>query len=218
LKQVLVFDLDDTLFPEHAYVRSGLTAVGVWLASRHGLDGFFSRAWARFEAGTRGRLFDEALSDLGAKSLLGEVPTLVRVYRTHEPDIALHPDAAWALDHLSQTHRLGLLTDGYLETQTRKVRALGIARHFHAIVYSDAFGRANWKPSPVPYTTCATALGVPHAACTYVGDNPTKDFVTARQLGWTCIQVCRPDGQYGGPPPSEAHAAHRRIQSLHDLI
>jgi len=60
LVDVVVFDLDDTLYLERDYVRSGFRAVDAWLASR-GILGFFGEAWANFENGLRGKAFDRAL-------------------------------------------------------------------------------------------------------------------------------------------------------------
>ena len=59
LADVVVFDLDDTLYLERDYVRSGFRAVDAWLASR-GILGFFGEAWANFENGLRGKAFDRA--------------------------------------------------------------------------------------------------------------------------------------------------------------
>ena len=54
----VVFDLDDTLYLERDYVRSGFFAVGRYLEERHDLQGFESAAWQEFEAGRRGDIFD----------------------------------------------------------------------------------------------------------------------------------------------------------------
>jgi len=53
-----VLDIDDTLYLERDYVRSGFCAVGRWLAEHQNVEDFFERAWALFEAGARGNIFD----------------------------------------------------------------------------------------------------------------------------------------------------------------
>jgi putative hydrolase of the HAD superfamily len=50
-----------------------------------------------------------------------------------------------------------------------------------------------------------------------VGDNPAKDFVTPRRLGWRTIQIIR-DGAVHDPVPKDAdHAADVQITSLDQL-
>lgn len=215
--RALVFDLDDTLFPEHSFVYSGFKAVDIHLRAQHGIQGFSPAAAALFESGQRGNIFDQALLQLGHPAPAELVQSLVAVYRSHLPEIGLHEDARWALEHFKGRLKLGLITDGYLETQRRKVEALGIAPYFDAIVFSDAHGRENWKPSPVPYERCMETLGMTGPECVYVGDNPKKDFVTAKRLGWRTFQVSRAGGEYVGMIPEESHRADAQLASLYEL-
>ncbi len=149
--RTLVFDLDDTLFPERAFVFSGFEAVDGWLRKEMTIHGFLQQASAEFNAGARGDIFNLALRHLGAEDDPVVIRQMVEIYRAHRPRIALFADAAWALTHFGRRMELALLTDGYLAVQQRKVAALGIAERFAAIVYSDELGRNAWKPSQVPY-------------------------------------------------------------------
>ncbi len=189
--RAVVFDLDDTLFPEAAYVASGFRAVGEALAA----------------AGARGDVLDEALRQSGIASA---VSWCVARYREHRPDITLFPEALEVLEYLRGKVKTGLLTDGRLVAQKSKVAALGPATRVDAVVYSDSFGRENWKPSAVPYRAVAEALGVAHDARVYVADNPQKDFITARNLRWRTIQSARPGQTHTAAPPSAAHATDLR--------
>jgi putative hydrolase of the HAD superfamily len=213
----LVFDLDDTLFPEHQFVLSGFAAVDEWLQSHFGLVGFLQVATLKFQSGVRGRIFDEAIDLLGWSDHGISIDTMLTVYREHRPTIELHEDARWAIERTSGSFCLGLLTDGFLATQKRKVEALGIADHFDAIVYSDEFGRDCWKPSPVPYQALMERLGGPAESFTYVSDNPTKDFVTANALGWRTVRIIRPDGEYRDVIAPPRYDAPVHITTLRDL-
>src|SRR5919109_3451394 len=123
---VVVFDLDDTLYLERDYVRSGFVAVDRWVNDRFSISGFFDRAWALFEAGRRGDIFDRAIVELTARPNPELVRDLVDVYRGHTPSIRLAPDAEAALPGLGARYRTALLTDGIGTTQARKVAALGL--------------------------------------------------------------------------------------------
>src|SRR3546814_13775930 len=87
---VVVLDLDDTLYLERDYVRSGFKAVEQWLALERAAAGFSDTCWRLFEGGHRGDIFDQGLLELGLDSHAELVAQLVTVYREHHPDIALH--------------------------------------------------------------------------------------------------------------------------------
>lgn len=96
---VMVFDLDDTLFEEREFVLSGFRAVDEWLAQHRSITGFFERAKAAFDSGSRGRIFNEILPEIGAVPDAELIQQLVRLYRGHKPNISLFPDARWAIEH-----------------------------------------------------------------------------------------------------------------------
>jgi len=173
--RAVVFDLDDTLYPEREFVRSGFWAVSLWVEENLGLKGFFDVAMGMFAAGNRGNVFNLALEALGCTHTQDLIQQLVEVYRSHSPNIRLYEDARMAILHAkSAGKKLALLTDGYLRTQQLKVASLGIAHLFDCIVYSDEFGRKNWKPSPVPYLFVMRALSRRGEECVYVGATPRR--------------------------------------------
>ena len=49
--RTVVFDLDDTLFPEREFVLSGFAAVDAWLRNNRAITGFAERASAESRAG-----------------------------------------------------------------------------------------------------------------------------------------------------------------------
>lgn len=217
MRPVLVFDLDDTLYAERDYVLGGFSAVGDWLRKTKSITGFSEIAEKHFVDGTRGNIFDLALNNLGITNSPGLVNEMVRVYREHAPKLSLFPDAAWALEFFTGKAKLGLLSDGYLAVQQRKVAALGISSRFDTMVFSDAFGREAWKPSRVPYERVMSVLEHQGTDCVYVADNPAKDFVTAKTLGWYTIQINRANGEYRKITPAPEYRAHCEIQSLREL-
>src|SRR3954465_12267606 len=140
-KRAVIFDLDDTLYREHDYVRSGFAAVARRLAAEpaappeHELYDALVREWQR---NGRGSVFDAVVADAGLAVDVGE---LVAVYRKHEPQLVLYPDAGGALPRLEASDRLvAVLTDGMASVQRRKLRALGLDRRIPCVVVSDDFG------------------------------------------------------------------------------
>jgi putative hydrolase of the HAD superfamily len=192
-----VFDLDDTLFPERQYVQSGFRAVSAYLHDK-GLVGqdVFSAMWRRFNAGEHSLVFNSVLEEYGIVPQKNLIDELVMVYRKHRPEISLYPDARAVLAYFHGRKPLALLSDGYLQTQTAKLAALGIEHYFSAIVLTDQLGRDCWKPSPAGFAEIMQTLGNKPTEYVYIGDNPNKDFAAPRQLGWQSIHVRRPVGVY----------------------
>ena len=52
--KVIVFDVDDTMFPEREFVRSRFQAVGESVLNKYAVPGFFEIAWKFFVPGNRG--------------------------------------------------------------------------------------------------------------------------------------------------------------------
>lgn len=216
--QALIFDLDDTLYPERAFVLSGLRAVAVWLAGGDlpVQEQCFQELAALYESGVRGNTFDRWLAGRGRPAALA--PQMVQVYREHRPDIQPFPGVPDLLARLRPRCRLGLVSDGYLAVQQRKLAALSLAGYFDAVVFSDAWGRAAWKPSTRPFEAALAQLDVAAAGAVYVADNASKDFLGARQLGMATIWLRRPGGEYAHlAPPTPAHAPDLTITSLDEL-
>jgi putative hydrolase of the HAD superfamily len=210
----IVFDLDDTLYPEQSYNLSGFRAVGEYVLRHHRVEDFAQVCERLFNSGARANVFDLAAHVVGVEL---PIPELVSAYREHEPQIELFEDARWILADMQGRFPLGLITDGYASVQRRKVSALGLENVFDSLVFSDDFGRASWKPSQLPYRLTMTNLENVAESFVYIGDNPDKDFVTARALGWDTVMVDRPAKvrQHVNVPP-ELRADHR-IESLREI-
>lgn len=216
--RAVVFDLDDTLYPEHQYVASGFRAVSLWAEERFSLpaDRVYGELNSFFRAGIRGDTFNRwlALRALSS-SWLGQ---MVEVYRGHCPEISLFPEVPVLLTSLRARVQLGLVSDGYHHVQRAKFRALRLDQFFSAVVFSDELGREYWKPSTQPFIKILELLQERADAVVYVGDNCGKDFIGARQAGLTTVWARHSGGDYAvQAPPSVEHAADMAIDSLLDL-
>lgn len=216
---VVVLDMDDTLFLERDYVLSGFAAVDAVVAKEYGLTGFSERAWRLFCAGVRGRIFDEALKEMGVEPQSAGVARLVAAYRSHSPHIELTSDSFRFLNAArSRGLRIALVSDGAHVAQQAKVRALGLEKLISPIVLTDALGRDAWKPSSRGYLEVFERLGGNHGDYVYIGDNPNKDFIAPNALGWRTIRIRRSQGEYAlASALTEEGAPHREIASFDEL-
>jgi putative hydrolase of the HAD superfamily len=189
---LIAFDVDDTLYLERDYVRSGFAAVGELIALRFGVEDFAARAWELFASGARHTVFNRVLDQLNIPQSQDLVGTLVETYRAHEPSIQLLPDAREAMNAATARARIAVVTDGPVRSQRAKVRVLELGRWTPHLVVTAELGRQFVKPSPLAFSSLQALLGEPSSCCYYVADNPLKDFAGPKSLGWTTIRVRRP--------------------------
>jgi putative hydrolase of the HAD superfamily len=191
---VAVFDLDDTLYLERDYVRSGFDVVGKLVEAEHGVAGFGRRCWELFELGHRGSTFDVVAEELDLPSDV--VPALVEAYQCHPPAIALLPDVPAVLADARTRGGTAVLTDGAPSSQRAKAVALGLAELVDVIVITDELGGPHLrKPHPAGFEAVMSAFpGTAAASFTYFADNPGKDRVGAEAAGWNFVRVRRTGG------------------------
>lgn len=216
----VVFDLDDTLYDEIDFCRSGFRAAAEHIAALSDTltpEAVFDVIWKCFIRGDCGSTFNVALAEMGIPVEPPLIHRLVEIYRTHTPTLTLPADSRAVLDDLKDKYTLGLLTDGFLPTQRLKVHALGIERYFKTIVYTEELGREHWKPSPLGFQRLLETLDARPEQAVYVADNQTKDFIAPNRLGMLTVQMSRPDGLYHQPSPLPDAPAKRTIDKLGNL-
>lgn len=210
-----VLDLDDTLYPESDYVRSGFNAVDELVAARRGLQRFGDACWQSFLRGERGRIFDKVLQSQYGLVDAELVADLVRAYRSHTPLITLYPDAQRFVDQTrSLALPVALITDGPRESQRAGITALELEHKFSVLVVTAELGPGKSKPHPAAFELVQQALG-PDLRFVYIADNPHKDFLAPNRIGWTTIRIRRPLGIYSGAIElTPEHAPHHTVTSL----
>jgi putative hydrolase of the HAD superfamily len=216
----VIFDLDDTLYDEIDYCRSGLGAVADFLADRPKYPPagrIFETLWKEFTSGNRKTTFNAAIEQLGIRYDAALIEQLIEVYRNHTPDIKLPQESAEVLRRLSRKYTLGLLTDGFLPTQQLKVRALGIEKYFKGIIYTEQLGRNCWKPSPVGFEKLLQTLNAKPQNTAFLGNDEKKDFIAPNKLCLLSIQIIRPGRIHMESSAESDAAAQYVIHKLSDL-
>lgn len=206
--QGVVFDLDDTLFPERDYVLCGFNAVANALPS---INRATERLWEFFEAGQPAidcLLAEEGLSDMKQQAL--------EAYRKCAPDLTLSNEVRDALVALRERGlRIGIITDGRPEGQRAKIAALGLEELVDDIIITDELGGTQFrKPCDIAFRIIQRRWGCPFGRMAYVSDNPTKDFQAPNQLGMQSVWL-RGDGLYGN---FEGATVTKTISVISDLL
>lgn len=184
----VIFDLDDTLYSEKDYVRSGYKAVSDCLGG-----GYEDKLWSLFEAGKPA--IDELLKELGREDKKNDV---LNVYRAHMPYIHPYQGVTKLIDDLrEQGVKVGIITDGRPEGQRNKLEALGLEDKVDDIIITDELGGIQFrKPCDIAFRIMLTRWRLNPADVVYVGDNLAKDFQAPQQLGMKSLWFNNPDGLY----------------------
>ena len=172
------FDLDGTLHDRPATLRA-------WLPGH--------RARFRLPEGYAARFLE--LDDFGYRSKREVMPLLVKEFALSctagdlltDYDTALNharpmPYAAEVLTELRRRGvKIGVVTNGWENAQTRCLRGCGLTDLVDDVVISKAVGLS--KPDPRIYHLALERLGVTAAQSWFVGDSPRNDVWGPGQVG-----------------------------------
>lgn len=203
---VTVFDLDDTLYNEIDFVRSGFSAVAEYIGADSDL--YRQWMWETFLREGSGKIFNRLLETFNISTSL---ETLIDVYRFHSPDISLSDDAVSLLDSACSLGRTALITDGNAQTQMGKFNVLNLQQWIEYPVFTALYHTS--KPDRLPFEMIMTHFPE-ETRFVYIADNPKKDFFAPIELGWHTIRYNNPDGVYRAIPSNASLEAF----SLSEII
>jgi len=190
--KAVIFDLDDTLYSEKEYVRSGYQKIAAVIPQ---VDNAAEKLWTLFEE--KKPVIDELLKQ---ENILSEEvkQACLHAYRYQIPDIHLYEGVVEMITEFkSQGLKIGIITDGRPEGQRAKLQVLGLEAMVDEIIVTDEFGGPEFrKPNPKAFETMKERLGIEYAEMCYVGDNTKKDFIAPKELGMRSIWFENKDGLY----------------------
>lgn len=190
--EAMIFDLDDTLYPEKSYVRSGYKVISEEYPH---IDNMQEKLWNVFLCG--GRAIDEVLEAEGILSSY-EKEKCLNIYRFHKPEISFYDGVYDMLISLRKRgKKIGIITDGRPEGQRAKIEALGLENLVDEIIVTDELGGIEFrKPNSAAFEKMQKLMNVSFYGMAYVGDNIKKDFVAPEKLGMRSIHFVNKDGLY----------------------
>lgn len=182
----VIFDLDDTLYPEKDYVRSGYQKIAAYF----GQQDLEKQMWDVFLKG--GKAIDEVFQKAG---LSEHKEKALYIYREQVPDIELYSGVREMLERLSIHKKIGIITDGRPRGQRAKLKVLNIRAD--KVIITDELGGIEYrKPNKKAFEIMREYFDVPYEEMIYIGDNLKKDFIAPEELGMRCIWFQNPDGLY----------------------
>lgn len=171
-----------------------------WRAHREGRVGKDELRYERFHHTLlRNGISDRKLADRLAEAYLSGTPEKGR----------LVPGALDLLEPLSYRYRIHLVTNGYADTQIRKVANTGLENYIDVLVTSDRAGAR--KPDPAIFNYALDQAGSRKEDALMVGDDVEADIMGAMDLGIDQV-FFDPFGNKADP------GASFRIRTLPELI
>ena len=212
--KVIIFDLDDTLYDELTFVKSGFMKVSKFLYDEYRL---YQKETYEFMINRlkqdRKNIFDDLLlqNKIYSKNL---VKSCISIYRMHKPNIKLESEVIYSLKRLKNYSKY-ILTDGNKIVQNNKIRSLGLKNYMNGIILTSNYGLKNAKPSPYCFLKICKLENIEPKNALYIGDNPHKDFVGIKPLGFKTIRILQ--GQYKILKLSKKYEADFFINSLKEI-
>lgn len=224
MRRTVLFDLDDTLYSELTFVKSGYRAVSERIAQRYADRGYngetvFERLWELFKEDSRG-VFNRFYNLEGISFDEGDIKELVKLYREHIPSIQPFPEALEVLRKLKDMGcKLGVLSDGYPLSQRNKLAALfpGKGYLFDKILLTDELGREYHKPDERAFIMLMEFFETDWSGTVYVGDNPKKDFYIGNEHPILTVRLLREDGVFRNSEYLQDIREKQTIGSLSEL-
>ena len=120
------------------------------------------------------------------------------LYRNQIPNITLSNSVKDLLVRLKTNgYRLGIITDGRVDGQKAKIKALGLDDLIDKIIITDELGGILYrKPNLKAFEVMRDYFDVCFDEMCYIGDNISKDFFAPDRLGMKSIYFKNQNGLY----------------------
>ena len=177
--EVIVFDLDDTLYNEIDFLKSAFKEISLLVARDRYLK-IYQKMLDLYYSGND--VFDYIVNHYPEY----KKSDLIFLYRNHFPAIQAFEGVVEVLNELSKDYYLAIITDGRSITQRNKIKALKLDDFIDEYVISEEFGSE--KPNINNFELIQNKFKC--KKYTYVADNVLKDFISPNNLGWLTIGLC----------------------------
>ncbi|MEM0940673.1 MAG: YjjG family noncanonical pyrimidine nucleotidase [Bacteroidota bacterium] len=221
--QHIFFDLDHTLWDYNRSAEETLSEMFDLLElsdSGHTANDFFNvfyevndNLWHMYNQGKIDRKyikinrFKEVLEKLGAntsKSL--EASNYFMAHCPSKP--YLMPDSMTALRYLHEKYSLHIITNGFQDSQERKLKSSGVKDFFDQVITSECIGSR--KPSREIFDYSLSQAGASLSDSIMIGDNAKTDISGAKNAGMKSV--------FYDPSGKKKSLADYTIQSHLELI
>lgn len=194
VRQVLIFDADDTLWENNVIFERVVDDFVDWLANPSLEPADIRRMLAEIEEanvaahGYGSKVFLRSLADcfarLTERPLTPDDEEQMAQFRSafSAGRVNLIPEVVDVLDELADRHELYLMTKGVPEEQQHKIDASGLAGHFAAIDIVST-------KEPQTYRDVVERRGLNASRTWMIGNSPKSDIIAARAAGLRAVFI-----------------------------
>lgn len=188
----VIFDLDDTLYSEKSYVKSGYRKIA---QNYPDIDKAEEKLWDSFLKGEKA--IDKVFLEAGLDE--EEKKNALKIYRDHMPEIELYTGVPELINRIrAKGKKIGIITDGRPEGQKNKMKALNLK--VDQVIITDELGGIQYrKPNKKAFELMQNRWQIAFDRMVYIGDNIAKDFIAPKELGMQTIYFKNTDGLYYFP-------------------
>jgi putative hydrolase of the HAD superfamily len=129
---------------------------------------------------------------------------------------AVFPQAVQSLERLQTTYRLGLISNAQWVFTDPELEMAGLTRFFPVRILSSRMGVM--KPDARIFTEAMRALGATPQQSIYIGDNPERDLLGARNAGMRCILFGAEGSEYYGLRPDAYFSSYADLVAVIDAM
>ncbi|PZX59197.1 putative hydrolase of the HAD superfamily [Algoriphagus ratkowskyi] len=196
--QHLFFDLDHTLWDYDRNVQESLSELFIHyqlenlgvVSSQHFIDSFYAvnfKLWAAYD---KGEMHKEELRTTRFPRIFAHAGIIdAAIPEEFESDFMhrtsskphLFPHTIEILDYLKPKYKLYVITNGFDESQARKMKSSGLSDYFELVVTSETTGHK--KPDPRIFQFALEQAGAKKECSLMIGDNPISDIQGAHGAG-----------------------------------
>ncbi|MBE0528119.1 MAG: HAD-IIIA family hydrolase, partial [Thermoleophilia bacterium] len=115
----------------------------------------------------------------------------------------LFPDAKETIQHLSEKgYKLGIISNTTSSVEVPQlVKDASLQNFISCVILSTTFGKR--KPHPSLFLAAAKQMNLAPENCAYIGNDPTRDLIGARQAGFGLIALVKKNGYKNVDPDDE---------------
>ena len=181
--KAVIFDFDGTLVSETHWIESRWKKTIIYAEKELKLKNFGKVFWKIFRE--KGHKYKNHVNDTIEKLDydLNNLRKIVDKFLSKVVDEELMDGVIECLDFLKNKYKLGIITNGTKEVQSKRIMNAGIFDYFDIIIYAFE----NPKPSRNPYEECLSFLKVKPRETIFIGDDFINDFQTPRELGMISV-------------------------------
>ena len=202
MNKAIFFDLDNTLYDYKQYFIGAFKKIANYLFKKYNVPEEKSyqgliKLWEK-KTSNYSSLFNDLLKllDIENDKL---VKKIVKIFNQYKGNLKPYPDVIPNLKFFrKQGYKLGIITDGNIKRQKRKIKSLGIKDFFKVIIYARGIEP---KPSEKPFLAGLKKMRIKPENAFYLADNPLIDFQGAKKAGMKTIRILR--GEFENYPANQ---------------